>query len=259
MFKNIVRMIMAESIALCFMLLSGCCTAVGFLAGSVIESNDSGEKEIPGWQIGSLKQNDFSIITKINGDRIFGSYQGLVEITQDEYLPAYKDFLKSNSIWAKYPAIGDTIDIIQPLHRINGMAFNGFGYCYQKRYYQQDQELEGSQCYYIASNPDSNGKSTAYILEEVNYIGSTPNGALEGKLLRKMILAGQVPLMTAAQVSTPVRIQSIPVNQIKKVTINQQVKWRWVGAGLGAGIDIVLLIGFMSMMNNLFSDNYTMH
>ena len=257
MFCNTVRTIIVAPIALCLITFSGCCTTIGFVTGSIIESNDSGLKEIPGWQIGSLKDNDFSIVTKKNGDRIFGNYQGLVKITQDEYLPAYLDFLKSNSIWAKYPALGDTIDIIQSLHRINGVAFNGFGYSYQKRYYQQDRGLEGSQCYYIASNADSNGKSSAYIMEEVEYIGSTPNGALEGKLIRKMILAGQVPLMTAAQVSTPVRTHSIPVNQIEKVTINQQVKWRWIGAGLGAGIDIVLLVGFMSLSNNLFPNNFT--
>lgn len=239
------------------MLFTGCCTTVGYITGAIIERHSSGQKEIKNWEIGSLKIDDYLSVTTKDSLNIRGYYQGLANIPRDEYKRLYLDFLKSDSSNPRFPSIGDTIDIIESSQKYRGVIFNGFGYKYQKRFYQTSQDLAGSQCYYIATVPDSNSRTLVFILEDLKSIQMKPDNTIEGKQIRSLILRGDIPLTTAAKIALQSDNQSILIDRIDKVTILRPFKWRWTGAGLGAAVDIVLLIGFMSMDNNLFSSNFT--
>jgi hypothetical protein len=247
MFKTIVRIIIAALVALCLSMISGCCTTAGFLAGAIIDNSSSGQKEIPAWQIGTLQTNDYPTIITKSGDRIQGFYQSLYPISQSEYKAAYSAFRNTNSTTALFPSLGDTIDIIQSNHKYQGEIFQGFGYRYQKRYAQKDKVRIGSQCYYIITQSDSIASIAKYNVEDLKYIHTAHNDTIAGNILRNLLLNSSIPISEKILLTSPGKSWTIRPDQIEKATLTRKTKGRWLGAGIGLGLDIALLIGYMSI------------
>jgi hypothetical protein len=247
MFKATVRIIIAALIALCLAMLSGCCTTAGFLAGAIIDNSSSGQKEMPAWQIGALQANDYPTIITKSGDRIQGFYQGSFPLDRNEYSLLYSIFRNSNSSATIFPLLGDTIDIIQSSHKFRSEVFLGFGYKYQKRYAQKDRVLIGSQCYYIITQSDSGESAIKHNLEDVKYICTAQNDTITGNALRYLLLHGAIPIPQQAILISSGQSQQIRLDQIAKVGLTHETKGRWLVAGIGLGLDMALLIGYMSI------------
>jgi hypothetical protein len=246
MFTVTVRITFVALVAICLTMISGCCTTAGFLAGAIIDNSNSGQKEIPAWQIGTLQTNDYPTIITKSGYRIQGFYQGLSPLDKSEFSLLYSTFRNTTSAANVFPSLGDTIDIFQSSHKYQKEIFQGFGYKYQKRYSQKGRVRIGSQCYYIMNQSDSITNANRFNLEDIKYVRTAQNDTITGNTLRNLLLNGDIPFPTNAVLATSSQKWLIRLDQIEKISLIRKTKVRALGAGIGLGLDMILFITYMS-------------
>jgi hypothetical protein len=234
-------------VALC--VTSGCCTATMMVIGHSSDKNASPYKNISGCQIGSLEPETAIELFVSSGDSFGGKYLGLKQYSPEEYKKLYNDSVAINPKTQQMPYIDDTICIFidnQPAHE---SIFKGFGYKFvDEPSFIKNENLITS--YSILCGSPNNEKISRDPLANLNMVINRDSDTLDGSLIRKLMLSGQLPAIDYAEIQLTQLDKTIQIPKIDSIQTLKDNNSSTTLILIGLAVDVILFNAWMHDMGH---------
>jgi hypothetical protein len=230
-------------------LSSGCCTVAMMAIGHSSDKNASPYKNIPGCQIGSLKPETMIELFVSSGDSFGGKYLGLKQYSPEEYKKLYNDSVANNLKTQQIPNIDDTISIFidnQPAHE---SIFKGFGYEFvDEPSFIKNENLITS--YSILCGSPNNEKISREPLANLNMVINRDSDTLDGSIIRKLMLSGQLPTIDYAEIQLTQLDKTVQIPEIDSIQTLKDNKSSTTLILIGLAVDFILFDAWIHDMGH---------
>jgi hypothetical protein len=212
------------------------CTAIGFGVGAAIDSSKPDYVTIPGWRAASIKRGKDIKLTKNNGEELKGEYLGLDTVAVSQYAQWYNESREKCQRDVLLPGLGDTISftVLTRAKEYKG-EFLGF----DNQYILVRLVVIGGM---VNEKIDMNN------LERI----TDKNGNLiEVRKLKDLSLEGKIPVASTMTVKTNVDTIRVPIAAVSQIKIPNEKNAKWVGLGIGALVDVAIVVAVGIFVSNM--------
>jgi hypothetical protein len=215
----------------------GGCTAIGYSIGAGVDNNTPDYHTIPGCGAGSIERGKDITLTKKNGEEVKGEYLGLDTVAVSHYARWYNESREKCRKDVLLPGLGDSISFTLPKHAKEYKGeFLGFDNQYILVRLMEIREMV-------------NEKIDMNKLERI----TDRNGHLiEVGKLKNLSSEGKIPALSAVTVTVKTDSDTlhVPAAAVDRIEIPNDKYAKWVGLGVGAVIDVAILVAAWVAMSH---------
>ena len=206
------------------------CTVGGYTIGKMIDSSKPDTTFVTGSQPESLKSGKEVEVTLIDGSQVTGKYLGLDRVSREGYAELYEDFRQQNRDAASLPPLESEMEITLKSGIKGERQLWGF---------DRNPDLGA----FISVSMVGDTTSGIVQLSDVDRVVDADGNTTQGEILRKLASGNQIPLPQAISVQDLSGTQQIPIHNVRQIGVKNKKNARWVGLGVGAGIDVAVIVG----------------
>jgi hypothetical protein len=217
-----------QSAFLSFCISGTCgCSAIGFGLGVAIDNSRPDKETIPVGTAMNLKPGDEIQISLVDSKVVEGVYKESILLDSTSCISRCHEFLDSVRVDVTFPKPGDTLFL-----HMNGTKlqfpylFRGYGTGYLKL---------------LLSDKSLN---TTVAFADLTGLENREGKMFDLGLLERMSNACQPPGTMFLVVQTSLGTQRVPLEDIEHVEKPNSKYARWIGLGIGAPIDIIVVVWF---------------
>jgi hypothetical protein len=217
-----------------------CCSLVGYKIGSVLEEKKNTKAS---YFAGNIKSGTQIKVYLRDGSCIRGEYEGLSKVSRPDYVKTYSKIRRQKPAGPLLPAIGDTLDIKSNRKTFRNNEFLGFDYQYRKKFLPPG-EKKGSECFYLSVKSCDDNQPQKFYLNDISKIDFRNGKSINKKAIRKLVLRGEIPLMTTVDCLTFSGAQNIAMENIDhfELPVKKNVKGTYFAYGLGIDFIIFMIL-----------------
>lgn len=206
------------------------CTLGGYTVGNMIDSSKPDTTFVAGSELESLKSGKQVKVTLVDGSQVTGKYLGFDQVPREEYAELYESFRQQNRDAASLPPLESKTEITLKSGIKGERQLWGF-----------DRKPDLGP--FISVRFAGDTTSGVVQLSEVDRVIDANGNTTRGETLRKLASENQIPLLQAIVVQDLSGTQQIPIHSVRQIGVKNKKIARWVGLGLGAGIDAAVIVG----------------
>jgi len=219
------------------------CSLIGFGIGSAIDKSKPDSVYVPGWGMEIVKPGKKIKVILNDGQEVGGEYRGLYRASQEEYAERYTDFRKQKWDKLALPALGDSITILSKTGLEGKYNFEGLDYQYLPRKFEKETDsrlvVPG---YIIFIKQIGDTTSKIVFLRVVDKIVDSSGNIVYGRTLERLASTGEIPFMSEIAIEDSTGRTLIPTDRIYQIQVPNKKHAKWVGLGIGAAVDVSLII-----------------
>lgn len=207
--------------------------------GHKSDSSASKYENIAGCQIGSLEPGTPVELFIDNGESFGGKYLGLNQYSFETYKKLYNDSVALNPKTLQIPKIDDTISIFYNDQFSKRSIFKGFGYKYNDEpSFIKNENLITS--YFIRYGSPNNEKILKVPLSDLNTVINQDGDSLDGSIIRKSLLVGQLPVIDYAEIQLVLLNKPIQIPTIDSIQTLNDNKSSKPLVLIGLAVDVLI-------------------
>ncbi|PWB70528.1 hypothetical protein C3F09_08995 [candidate division GN15 bacterium] len=245
----------AVTVVIALLQLAGC-SAIGYGLGSAIDGRQGAKGEIPESEWTSVSPGRSVQVYRDSGLFISGSFHGSSITYGTDYKKRYGDWQNADSTRHGIPAPGDSV--ILSFEKGGELAGQLIGY--DKKYSGSVQSHSGRPADRRLA-PMSRGTPEAELLirnpnssaplqipaKSLSSITGASGVDLSGSTLTELVVNQRMPIVSALVISSDSRVWEIPIDRTRSVVVtSEKGKAKWVGLGIGAACDVVLIVAIIA-------------
>lgn len=208
---------------------TNCGSVLGLGIGSIIDSNTPNIIYVSRIDTHKLIPNqEISIILK-NGTWINGRYIGSGKLSPEIFIQQYVKFNKSNDSVVRFPKIGENITILTNTGQNINLQFVGFDIITN----------ESGRVEFIIPQA---GLNRSISLNNAKSIKLENNNLISNEEIERLLLNGELPVLTSLRVNTSYGITDIALNDINIIQFTKKKNGKTGGFLIGLAIDIMWII-----------------
>ena len=226
-------------------LQTGCASLTGYTVGSLIDNSNKSTTNIPIHKIPKLKEGQKLIVFTEKDSITEGFFYSLDTLSDSVYQSHFQND-ENNQNYT--PKVSENISItLLKKEKLEG-TFKGYDFIYtpyqNKNFGVRIGEYIPVKC---LLKKKENKTTVGIPLNAVYKIENDNNELCDGQLLRNMAMANQLPMRSSIKLFASDSLINIPVDKIKYLEIESKKKGKYIGLGIGAVIDISVIILAIAM------------
>ena len=224
-----------QSAFLLFCISGTCgCSVIGFGLGSAIDNSRPDKETIPVGTAMNLKPGDEIRISLVDSKVIEGIYKESTLLDSTTYASRCQGFLDSVRADVTFPKPGDTLFLHMKGSKLQfPYLFRGYGMGYLKLLL-----------------PDKS-LNTTIALADLTGLENREGKMFDLGMLDRMSNACQPPGTMFLVIQTSFGTQRVPLENIDRVEKPNSKYARWIGLGIGAPIDIAVVVWFLYALSHI--------
>jgi hypothetical protein len=224
--------------AVAVLALNGC-SMIGLGIGVSIDSSKPNQKTVPGWQATAIKPGaPINVILK-DGSWLHGKYSGLGRVPAEQYAALYSQARERKPEGILLPALGESIEIETSVR-----LFKEF-----------EEKLEGTfegfEHDRILSKLIGTTVLSGVPLSFVTKIAAGKGRVISGETIKELILAGQIPVMSAIVIEREAGKTQVAMNDVRQIEIPVKKHAALEGFLIGAVIDTAIVFAVIRALSDL--------
>jgi hypothetical protein len=235
--KKIISKLALLIVAVATLALSGCSAILGGIGA--LSDASTPERNIPAWQEATIKPGTAINVVLKDGTWLRGKYSGLGRIPAEQYAAIYSQAREQKPEGIFLPALGDSIDIGTSVR-----LFKEF-----------EEKLEGTFEGFEHDRILTKLKGTTLLsdvpLSFITKISSDRGHAIFGETIKRLILEGQIPVMSAIVVEGEAGKTRVAMDNVRQIEIPVKKHSALTGFLIGAVIDTAVVIAVISALSDL--------
>lgn len=213
------------------------CSLVGLGVGSLVDAGKPSRREIPGWEVETVKPGSKLDVFLKSGEMLTGKFLGVETAPKEAYAEKYSLAREQAPNDNPLPSLGDTVTVVDSFGERGKGEFLGFDYLS------------------IVLKSEQKPEPVRVSLSPEGTILDGRGNRFEGTALRELTVRGQIPLLSQILVerqrtgpkSSPIQsfrrdTTRIATNEISQVQLHLQKKGKKTGFLIGAAVDVAVLI-----------------
>jgi hypothetical protein len=214
------------------------CSVVGLGVGAIIDAKTSHQKQIGAWEMGKVKKGAEVTVFRNDSTSSSGKFDGLLPVPDSEYQEAYSRLLQGMPDSMNLPRLGENIEILHKDKKRNQSVFRGFDY--QFRNFKAEQQYNyGFNFQYLFDDKSISKPMKRIFLCDINSVVRSDQMKLTGENLIVLSSNGQLPLRSQVVILTGSGLEKFPLTSIESATVPRSRNAKWIGLGMGLGLDIL--------------------
>jgi hypothetical protein len=199
------------------------CSILGLGIGAVSDANKPDTEVISGWDVKTIPSGTEIGIILRDGSEITGRYEGMGQLSPQEYDIRYSKCRQEQPEEIYLPAIGDTITVVSKSGDQLVGRFLGFDY-----------RIMHVQLF-------DRSETNRAALNLIDTIEDNRGNVLEGERLKQLVFDGKIPFRSVIVVTGPVTKAVISLDEVHQIQIPAEKKGALTGFLLGAAVDIIII------------------
>ncbi len=203
------------------------CSLIGYGIGSSSDSSKPDEYTFPPDAVYSLERGADVIVTLRDSTNIRGTFVGIDTMPIVQYTNIYSRFMSDEGMQNKLPTLGDTLLLYSRAmggartRRVQFLGFESGLLCVQ------------------GQGPRSMSRLWIKYIDSLTFGGGT---TITGRELSDWMGVGKIPYFSSLVLSREEDQMKIPLQTIELLHQPTSKNAKWIGLGVGAAIDIAIII-----------------
>jgi hypothetical protein len=250
--KSLVRSLALLILILAVIAIDGC-SVIGLGIGVVSDSRKPDSLMIPCCQVPTIQQGREIKVVLLESEPVRGTFVGLGSIPADDYAQRYSRYRKGNRVDVLVPALGERVEITLKSRVSGERELVGFDYKYLVKKPERKPEPEAIGCSpSMVVRQESDTSLGMVPLSDVDQVKDADGNIIKGEMLERMATSGQLPLLSSLAIADFSGQKYLPMEEVSRVELKNKKNDKWKALAAGALIDSILILSFLSAMDNLF-------
>jgi len=226
----------ASTIVAALLLLQCGCSVVGLGIGEAIDSHKPDSVTVQGYRLATIEQGSHLNITLSNGSTITGTFNRGLPATAERIDTLYMRARSNDSGCAILPALGDTVEFIKKSGRVRSRIDNAV---YRR--------LESDCDFCFGATPVDSSGARELCLKHLLAIRRPDGGLLKsGDIANAIAQSNTFVPLAGIEMVTKTGLQQTSLDSISQVVMSYHKHGQRNGFLIGAAIDVVIFIVWMS-------------
>jgi hypothetical protein len=242
------KSLIATAIVAALLLLQSGCSVVGLGIGAAIDAHKPDSVIVQGYCLTTVEQGSPLKIDLSNGSTIIGTFNRGMPASAEWIDTLYMRARSSDPGCAVLPALGDTVEFTHRSGRVRGRIDSAV--CRRL-------ETECDFCYGLS--PVDSSEAREFCLSHLLAV-RRPDGVLlrSGDIANAIAQSPTFIPYSGIELITNAGTQQTPLDCIARVVAPYHKHGKWNGLLLGAVIDFVIFVGWMSFSNSMMGSGWNM-